>query len=107
MEYKEEKVIQFAKSLEDRAELMLFGGTLLGFVKGVALGGAAIIAQQAGLLNMGFETGPTVLTAGAVMAFFGFRAASREGLILRFQAHSIMCAVQTERNTRPHQDVTT
>lgn len=103
MEYKEENVVQFAKALDDKAELMLFTGTILGFIKGLVIGASISLIEHTFVLavSTGADTGTLALGIGAILSFFGYRQAAREGLTLRFQAHSIMCNVQIERNTRP------
>lgn len=95
MQYDEQWIIAYAMALEDRAKklpryaLMVSG--LIGLVAAVIAGSRLPIVSSAVIGAL-----VTVILGG-----FMYASATSRSAMLRLQAHTALCQLQIERNTRP------
>lgn len=95
MQYDEQWIIAYAMALEERAKTMvrnaIISSVAIGFIVAAIAGSRLPIIQAA------------IIWALVTMILGGFlyASATSRATMLRLQAHTALCQVQIERNTRP------
>jgi hypothetical protein len=97
MQYDGDWIVAYAMALEQRAQRMIFRAWVIAVSIG-AIGAMALYATNKEInIAALFLVAIGVLFLGAILASF----AASKAAMLRLQAHTALCQVQIEKNTRP------